>query len=166
MNMHDDSYIDDPAIVVDLGGGEEYFAEDYDIVHCRHGRYIGYPSGADYMCPECESGRDTPIEYPAMAVLLYVKPENGNWERTEYKTRYALRGLLEDSMLLDTAAKFGKKMADAGKDAPYVEIEFYVEGDWATEQEAQEYNTSEFFTDGCAELAQTLLDIAGAWRLK
>jgi len=44
--------------VVDMGGGEEYFAQDYDQVHCRHGNYIGYPGGADFMCPHCEMGEN------------------------------------------------------------------------------------------------------------
>jgi hypothetical protein len=44
--------------VVDLGGGEEYFAEDRDQVYCKHGRYIGYPGGADFICPYCEDGAD------------------------------------------------------------------------------------------------------------
>jgi hypothetical protein len=44
--------------VVDLGGGEEYFAEDRDQVYCRHGKYIGYPGGVDYICPYCEDGAD------------------------------------------------------------------------------------------------------------
>lgn len=44
--------------VVDLGGGEEYFAEDRDQVYCRHGKYIGYPGGADHICHYCEEGAD------------------------------------------------------------------------------------------------------------
>lgn len=42
--------------VVDLGGGEEYFAEDYNQVHCIHGSYVGYPGGADHICGLCEDG--------------------------------------------------------------------------------------------------------------
>jgi hypothetical protein len=45
--------------VVDLGNGEEYFAEDRDTVYCKHGKYIGYPGGPDYICPFCEDGADT-----------------------------------------------------------------------------------------------------------
>ena len=36
--------------------GEGYFADDYDQTHCRHGVYVGYPGGPDYMCPYCEGG--------------------------------------------------------------------------------------------------------------
>ncbi len=48
-----------PEQVVQVGFGEEYFAEDYSRVHCKHGAYIGYPGGADYICGACEDGFDT-----------------------------------------------------------------------------------------------------------
>lgn len=55
--------------VVDLGGGEEYFASDYDRVHCRHGSYIGYPGGRDILCHECEMGWDTLYEAPCYYIM-------------------------------------------------------------------------------------------------
>jgi len=32
--------------------------DDYDLTHCKHGTYIGYPGGPDYMCGRCEMGDD------------------------------------------------------------------------------------------------------------
>ena len=39
--------------------GEGYFEEDRESVYCMHGNYVGYPGGADYMCPYCEDGANT-----------------------------------------------------------------------------------------------------------
>lgn len=164
MNVYDDSYID--YAVVEVGAGEQYFAKDYDRVHCKHGRYIGYPGGADYMCPECESGRDTPVDFPAVAIWLHFPIGEHEWDKTLFKTRYALSGLLEDSMLFNTAGDMSKKMADDDKRYPYVELEFYIEGDWMTEEEADEYDARDFFTHKGEELAQMLIEIASKWVLK
>ena len=45
-----------PYETIEVASGEEYFAEDRDQVYCRHGKYIGYPGGVDYICPYCEDG--------------------------------------------------------------------------------------------------------------
>lgn len=45
--------------VIQVSSTEEYFAEDYGRVHCKHGTYIGYPGGADYICGPCEDGYNT-----------------------------------------------------------------------------------------------------------
>lgn len=57
--------------VVDLGGGEEYFVEDRDQVYCKHGSYIGYPGGPDYICGPCEDGLDTLLT--GVQVTLYYR---------------------------------------------------------------------------------------------
>ena len=57
------------------GSDSEYFAEDYDRVHCKHGRFIGYPGGADFICPECEDGRDTLEKYTRYDVQFHRKGE-------------------------------------------------------------------------------------------
>lgn len=68
--------------VVDLGGGEEYFAEDRDQVYCRHGKYIGYPGGVDYICPYCEDGAD---------ILAYALRYNIdiNWDPNAHQDEYS-----------------------------------------------------------------------------
>lgn len=38
----------------------DYLSADYDRVHCKHGNFIGYPGGADYMCGYCEDGVEPP----------------------------------------------------------------------------------------------------------
>ena len=39
--------------------GEGYFTEDRESVYCKHGTYVGYPGGADYICGFCEDGANT-----------------------------------------------------------------------------------------------------------
>lgn len=63
--------IGDDFQVVDLGGGEEYFADDYDQVHCIHGSYIGYPGGADYICGMCEDGLHILVTVVSIELQLY-----------------------------------------------------------------------------------------------
>lgn len=41
---------------VQISSTEEYFADDFEKVHCKHGTYIGYPGGPDYICGACEMG--------------------------------------------------------------------------------------------------------------
>jgi hypothetical protein len=38
-----------------------YLDGDYDVTHCTHGTYVGYPGGPDYMCGWCESGEEPPV---------------------------------------------------------------------------------------------------------
>ena len=75
-----------PENVTDLGNGEEYFSEDFDRVHCRHGFYIGYPGGADHMCPACEMGWDTLYTYHRLHLGIEFTPgegftDCGTWSR-------------------------------------------------------------------------------------
>lgn len=45
---------------------------------CRHGRYIGTPGGADYMCQLCELGFDRWVADPLWGVMLtFGKPADG-----------------------------------------------------------------------------------------
>jgi hypothetical protein len=56
--------------------GEGYFAGVYGQTHCRHGVYVGYPGGPDYMCPYCEGGYE-PEPFPTDDELVrraYEKP--------------------------------------------------------------------------------------------
>lgn len=69
--------------VVDLGGGEEYFASDYDQVHCRHGAYVGYPGGADHLCFECEMGYNTIHEVEVYEVYWGDRKMFDKWNKAE-----------------------------------------------------------------------------------
>jgi len=71
------SQIQHPDYVVEVAPGEEYFAEDFDRVHCRHGHYVGYPGGADYMCPACEMGWDTLYTYYRYYLRIEWVPGDG-----------------------------------------------------------------------------------------
>jgi hypothetical protein len=69
-----DGLDDYPDTVGDPGAPDEYFAEDYDKVHCRpHGTFIGYPGGADFMCPMCEGGYIYPKEGAKWVLYIYDK---------------------------------------------------------------------------------------------
>ena len=70
---------------VQVSSTEEYFVEDRDQVHCRHGSYIGYPGGADYICGACEDGADTLITGVRADLLIRFKDtftgEWGHWDK-------------------------------------------------------------------------------------
>lgn len=53
------------------GSDSEYFVEDRDSVYCQHGRFVGYPGGADFICGYCEDGANT-LEYRMYARLEYT----------------------------------------------------------------------------------------------
>lgn len=55
---------------IEVGPDEGYFAEDRDTVYCKHGKYIGYPGGPDYICQYCEDGADTLVKFPVWNVWL------------------------------------------------------------------------------------------------
>lgn len=62
------------------GSDSEYFAGDYSKVHCMHGRFIGYPGGADFICPYCEDGA-TVLEHRMVARLEYTRSGASEWEQ-------------------------------------------------------------------------------------
>lgn len=65
--------------------GEGYFAEDRDTVFCKHGRYVGYPGGPDYICPDCEDGNNTVYETDCWHLQLIEKEtDKVLWFRTYY----------------------------------------------------------------------------------
>lgn len=64
--------IKNPLHVTRVSSTEEYFTEDYDRVHCKHGQYIGYPGGPDYMCHYCEMGYDRIAHYPELTIYITV----------------------------------------------------------------------------------------------
>ena len=68
------------AEVIRVSGSEEYFAEDRDQVHCKHGTYIGYPVGPDFMCGACENGQDTLIHGIQATLEIRIKDGvSGDW---------------------------------------------------------------------------------------
>lgn len=71
----DDDY--DPS---NAYGDIEPDAQDYasDRDYCRHGRYVGNPWGADYMCGYCESGISDE-DYEAM-VKSDAEQRGRKWE--------------------------------------------------------------------------------------
>lgn len=67
--------------VVNLGNEAEYFSEDYERVHCRHGKFVGYPGGPDYLCGACENGWNTLHE---VQVFDVVYADTGRVAFTKY----------------------------------------------------------------------------------
>lgn len=90
---HDDQY------VVNLGGGEEYYAADWDLVHCRHGKYIGYPGGADILCAYCEDGA-TELEHRMVAKLKYAIAGDEWQEEYTFATCYTPEGMAQHNELI------------------------------------------------------------------
>lgn len=75
------------------GSDSEYFAEDYDSVHCRHGRFIGYPGGADFICGLCEDGA-TKLEHRMVARLEYTDAAESWWKGSNtLDTVYSTEGI-------------------------------------------------------------------------
>jgi hypothetical protein len=50
-----------------------YLEGDYDLTHCRHGSYTGYPGGPDYMCHWCEMGEEPPVYRYQVSFVLQHK---------------------------------------------------------------------------------------------
>ena len=82
--------------VVQVSSTEEYFVEDRDQVYCKHGTYVGYPGGPDYICGACEMGYG--VIYRGLKALLRYRiwyPEKGLWGIwNEIATSYSLGGIL------------------------------------------------------------------------
>jgi len=41
---------------IPVSNDDGYFIDDRDSVYCKHGNYVGYPGGIDYICHACEEG--------------------------------------------------------------------------------------------------------------
>lgn len=80
--------------VIQVSSTEEYFAEDRDQVYCKHGSYVGYPGGPDYICGACEDGLDT--LYQGIKAILQYRiwyPEEQLWGLwNEIATSYSFNG--------------------------------------------------------------------------
>lgn len=96
--------------VVQVSSTEEYFAEDRDIVYCKHGTYIGYPGGPDYICGACENGHDT--LYQGTKFILSYRiwyPEEELWGLwTEINTAYSEKGKAKFQPFLDLYASYSE----------------------------------------------------------
>lgn len=98
--------------VVKLGMDAEYFASDYDQVHCKHGVFIGYPGGADHMCGDCEAGHDTQYEGTLYVIM---------WGEEQLNVMYRL------AEVEDWLASINQIIEDHNDDDPRDPI-VYVEG--------------------------------------
>lgn len=70
---------------VEISSVDGYFSEDREQVYCKHGQYIGYPGGADYMCHHCEMGHDTLFTDTMYQVVTHI--DNGEDEPTDHIIR-------------------------------------------------------------------------------
>lgn len=70
--------------VTQVSSTEEYFTADRDQVHCKHGSYIGYAGGADYICSHCEDGHDAIAELVQYVITFIL-----DGREVPYKTVYS-----------------------------------------------------------------------------
>ena len=93
--------------VIRVSSTEEYFAGDREQVYCKHGTYIGYPGGADYMCGACENGLNTLCTglQIDLEIRFRFSNESGWSEWVRIDRVYSLAGIRKFDAMLDVVAR-------------------------------------------------------------